>query len=199
MAGARSARRKLRGLAIVLLVASGEASAALSAQGPVPGVDARADLGAAADLGAPAGAARQGAELKRSTDALARQLRCPVCQGLSVADSPSESASQMRAEAERLLAEGYSPEQIIGYFESTYGEFVRLVPRARGLNLLVWLAPGAALGLGALLIVRYVRRGAPTGPAGSAATPSEQLAADSADDLAEYRARVRDEVEASLR
>lgn len=181
-------RRAVGAVGIFLLAVSASTGATFFGQSPPLGVDPRADLGD------PAGAPRHGAELERSTDELARQLRCPVCQGLSVADSPSESASHMRAEAERLLAEGYSPEQVTGYFESTYGEFVRLAPRARGLNLLVWLAPAAALVLGALLIVRYVRRGAPAAAPELAEDPSEDLA----EDLAEYRERVRNEVGASL-
>jgi cytochrome c-type biogenesis protein CcmH len=177
----------VRAAVIVVLMVSATTGATLFGESPPLGADPRADLGN------PAGAPRQGAELERTTDELARQLRCPVCQGLSVADSPSESASHMRAEAERLLALGYSPEQVIGYFESTYGEFVRLAPRARGLNLLVWLLPAAVLALGGLLIVRYVRRGA------SAPTPDrdEKTPEDLAPDLAEYRDRVRNEVGAS--
>ena len=40
-----------------------------------------------------------------------------------------------------LLAAGYDQEQILAYFERSYGEFVRLEPPLRGVNWLVWLAP----------------------------------------------------------
>ena len=44
-----------------------------------------------------------------------------------------------------LLAAGYDEEQILVYFERSYGEFVRLRPPLRGVNWLVWLAPVAGL------------------------------------------------------
>ena len=44
-----------------------------------------------------------------------------------------------------LLAQGYDQEQILAYFENSYGEFVRLEPPLRGVNWLVWLGPLLAL------------------------------------------------------
>ena len=47
----------------------------------------------------------------------------------------------MSAQVRELLAAGYDEEQILAYFERSYGEFVRLEPPLRGVNWLVWLAP----------------------------------------------------------
>ena len=47
-----------------------------------------------------------------------------------------------------LLAAGYDEEQILAYFERSYGEFVRLEPPLRGVNWLVWIAPVVGLLLG---------------------------------------------------
>jgi cytochrome c-type biogenesis protein CcmH len=71
-----------------------------------------------------------------------------VCQGLSVADSPSETARAMRDQAERLVAQGYDTEQVLRWFEASYGDFVRLEPRAEGLNWLVWAGPLVLVVLG---------------------------------------------------
>lgn len=109
-------------------------------------------------VGPPAGPPRTGAELDAATREIASQLRCPVCQGLSVADSPSESAVAIKREVERLAGQGYSEEQCLFYFEASYGEFIRLEPKAEGLNLLVWAAPAGLL-LAGLGIVGWMRLG----------------------------------------
>ncbi len=75
---------------------------------------------------------------------VAAELRCPVCQNLSVADSPSEMAGQMRAVIRERLQAGQSPDAIIAYFTEKYGEWILLSPKAGGFNLIVWLLPGAA-------------------------------------------------------
>jgi cytochrome c-type biogenesis protein CcmH len=90
--------------------------------------------------------------------AIATQLRCVVCQNLSVADSPSEMARQMRDLIRERLAAGDRPEQVMAYFVQRYGEWVLLAPPARGLNLLLWLAPFGAVVGGLALVVTLVRR-----------------------------------------
>ena len=89
---------------------------------------------------------------------VASQLRCVVCQNLSVADSPSEMARQMRDVVRERLAQGETDEQVIRYFEERYGPWVRLSPG----GWLVWVLPfaGLFLGLGVVLLVtlRWTRR-----------------------------------------
>lgn len=116
-------------------------------------------------LGAPKGAPLQGAELDRRTQQVAGVLRCPVCQGLSVADSPSGMATKMRGQVRELLAAGYDQDQVLAYFERSYGEFVRLEPPLRGVNWIVWLAPAAGLLAGSVLIGVVLKRRAARAPA----------------------------------
>src|SRR3990170_8648417 len=52
---------------------------------------------------------------------VAAQLRCVVCQNLSVADSPSEMAQQMRAIVRERLAAGERPQQGGEDFVGRYG------------------------------------------------------------------------------
>ncbi len=132
-------------------------------------------------IGEPAGPALTGAPLEALTDEVSALMRCPVCQGLSVADSPTPLAAAMKNEVRELLAAGYSREQVLEYFEQSYGEFILLAPHARGFNLTVWLAPLALLLVGLVLILR---RRAPAKPV-EAAVDTDMLA---------YRERVRREV-----
>ena len=62
-----------------------------------------------------------------------------------------------------MIAAGYDEPQIFGYFEASYGEFVRLIPRAEGFNLLVWIVPLLGLLVGGVVVWRLLRRG--NGPA----------------------------------
>ena len=134
-------------------------------------------------IGSPAGPPLAGAELEELTNEVSALMRCPVCQGLSVADSPTPLAAAMKNEVRDLLALGYSREQVLEYFEQSYGEFVRLAPHAKGFNLTVWLAPLALLLVGVVLILH--RRRGPARPADTSTVDP---------DLAAYREQVRREV-----
>lgn len=162
-----SPRRHLASWPLLLLVAlSGTTSArALDAQSPA----------AAAQESAPLGPPLSGAALDRATEEVASLMRCPVCQGLSVADSPSSSAVDLKAEVRRQLSLGYTGDQVIASFERSYGEFIRLAPKAEGFNWMVWLMPIVAFAVGALLIylrLRPQRRADRTLPPQEDAKPS---------------------------
>jgi cytochrome c-type biogenesis protein CcmH len=104
---------------------------------------------------------------------LAAELRCPVCQGLAVADSPSDTARAMRALVERRVAEGRSDEEIRDEFRRSYGDWVILSPPLLDARGLVWLVPVAALLLGAALAWSRVR----AAPAAGTPPTEEQLRA----------------------
>lgn len=96
--------------------------------------------------------------IESNTRALASQLRCPVCQGLSIEDSPSELSQQMRALVRDQLRAGKSPDEVKSYFVSKYGEWILLSPPAHGVNTLIYALPLAALTFGGILIALAVRR-----------------------------------------
>ena len=112
----------------------------------------------AGGIGGPKGPQLYGPELDKRTDDIGALLRCPVCQGLSVADSPATMARNMKAEVREKLAKGYDQEQILAYFERSYGEFVRLEPPMRGVNWLVWFGPVAVLLAGGAVIAWAMKR-----------------------------------------
>ena len=92
------------------------------------------------------------------TTALASELRCPVCQGNSIQDSPSELAQEMRDVIRDQLRAGKSPEQVRAYFVDKYGEWILLQPKATGFNLVVYLVPLAVILIGGGIVWRNVRR-----------------------------------------
>ncbi len=148
-------------------------------------------------VGPPSGPVLTGAALDARTDALAAVVRCPVCQGLSVKDSPSESARNMKRQVRAMIAAGYDDEQILVYFESAYGEFIRMVPEAKGFNLLVWIIPALGLLAGLGMVLTTVRRR--EGAASGAALPpaAMQRARTSDESLDPYLAQVRAELGAA--
>jgi len=112
--------------------------------------------------------------------ALAAELRCPDCQGLSVADSPTASAREIRRQIDELVAGGATDDEVRAHFVARYGEWIRLAPSSTAL----WLIPfGVVLAGGALLVAWLLRR--PRSSAMQDATPTEA-----------QRRAVRDEAEA---
>jgi cytochrome c-type biogenesis protein CcmH len=89
---------------------------------------------------------------------IAVQLRCPVCQGLSVGDSPSELANEMRGLIREQLRQGKTPAQVLDYFSQRYGEWILLAPPKHGFNLVIWVLPFVLLPVGAVTVYLGARR-----------------------------------------
>lgn len=100
-------------------------------------------------------------------DALAARLRCPVCQSESVADSPSDTARQMREQIAGFVADGRSDAWILDHYVQRYGRWILLDPPMGGATLVLWLLPPAALVAGVVIVLGRRRGGAP--PPSSAA------------------------------
>ncbi len=116
---------------------------------------------------------------------LAKQLRCAVCQGLSISDSPSSMARAQLEMVRELVSEGKSDEEVVEYFVARYGDWVLLEPPASGINLLVWAGPLVLVALGLLLILRQLGPGSAASAApdpGSGETAAAVAAAPSDDD-----------------
>lgn len=105
------------------------------------------------------GAAR--AQDEARLHALAAELRCPVCQNQSLADSNAELAADLREEIRRQVAAGKSDEEVRDFMVSRYGEFVLYEPPLGLHTLALWATPFAMLGAAvALLAWRARGRGA---------------------------------------
>src|SRR5262249_22273004 len=104
--------------------------------------------------------------LDARTRHIAEQLRCPVCQGESIQESPADLAQQMRNIVREQLRAGKSEDDIKAYFVSKYGQYILLKPRAGGFTLLLYAAPvvlviGGLAGV-TLAVRRWTSRSADT-------------------------------------
>ena len=114
-------------------------------------------------------------------EGIARELRCPDCQGLSVADSPTRSALEIRRQIDALVADGATDGEVRDHFVARYGQWILLAPSSP----VVWIIPFAVVLAGtAALGARLIARRRATAPVPAVPVSSEE------------RRRVREEAEA---
>lgn len=129
---------------------------ALDARAQEPAIGGiRPDAAQVSDDGSPV-VIRQ-TELDRQVKALASQIRCVVCRGQSIQESPSELAQEMRGVVREQLIAGRTPDEIRAYFVERYGQQVLLDPEPRGVNLLVYVLPVVVLLGGAAFVFTKAR------------------------------------------
>ena len=94
--------------------------------------------------------------------ALAATIRCPQCQGETVAESNVPIAVDIRADINARIELGETDQQIRQHYASLYGDSVLLTPPGEGLGVALWVVPiaGAALGV-VVLTLLYRRRRSP--------------------------------------
>jgi cytochrome c-type biogenesis protein CcmH len=116
---------------------------------------------------------------------IALQLQCPVCEGETVADSPSGLAADMRSVIRTRLAAGESDQQILDEFVASYGDGILTEPPKHGISLGVWVGPVIGVVFGALIVAVLLKtwRRSPAEGSGSEA-PVEK---DVADEFARFR------------
>ncbi|WP_234855163.1 cytochrome c-type biogenesis protein [Paracoccus everestensis] len=81
---------------------------------------------------------------------ISQKLRCPVCQGENIDESNAPISRDLRLYVRERIVAGDSNDQVIEAVVDRFGEFVLFEPRARGGNLVLWLA-GPVMALLALL------------------------------------------------
>src|SRR2546421_11230962 len=96
--------------------------------------------------------------LEARARALSKELRCMVCQNQSIDDSDAPLARDLRLLVRERLQAGDSDRRVTDYLVARYGEFVLLKPRFAWHTALLWLAPAAALLIGALALFGLWRR-----------------------------------------
>ena len=122
------------------------------------------------------------------------QLKCPVCQGESVADSSSSIAQQMRGIIRQQLQEGKSEQQIIQYFQERYGNQIVWSPQWQGFAIMAWLVP-MLLVLGGFVLLLFVLRDWHNAVPLAISTANEaELSNIDERELARYRARLEQEL-----
>lgn len=91
-------------------------------------------------------------------DELGSRIKCPVCQGEAIGDSPSETARAMVKVVEEKVSAGETDQQIVDYFTTRYGDGILLDPPFSGRTLLVWLLPVVAVAGGIWMILTRRRQ-----------------------------------------
>ena len=103
--------------------------------------------------------------LEQRYQKLAAELRCLVCQNQSLADSHADLAQDLRDEVYRMLNEGKSDDEIVGFLVERYGDFVLYRPPVAGITYLLWFGPAALLAGAGLAWWRIGRARASAPPA----------------------------------
>jgi cytochrome c-type biogenesis protein CcmH len=88
---------------------------------------------------------------------LASSIRCPFCNGESLADSASGVAADYRALIEQRVREGATNEAIIAEFAASFGDSIILDTSTSGWSFLLWALPVAAL-IGGIISLFVLRR-----------------------------------------
>lgn len=107
-------------------------------------------------------------------ESIGQQIKCPVCQGESIADSPAQMARDMMDLVAERVADGFDDEAVINELLSSFSGAVLLDPPIAGSTLALWLAPIGALVIGFAVIVWWRRHADPgdvSSPAGRGVTP----------------------------
>lgn len=113
------------------------------------------------------------------TAQIASRIRCPFCNGESIAEATSQVARDLEDVIEEQVAAGMTDDEIFDFFADRYGESLLLDPPLFGWGWALWVLPlvGAALGVAAVL--RRRRRasaGVSAGYVAGAGRLREQLA-----------------------
>ena len=93
-------------------------------------------------------------------DALSAELRCPDCQGLSVADSQTASAREIRRQVDDLIASGATDADVRAHFVDRYGDWILLAPASPA----AWILPFVVVAAGVGLLVAWLVRRRPGPP-----------------------------------
>ena len=134
--------------------------------------------------------------LDKQMQDVASQLKCPVCQGESVANSPALIAQQMRGVIRQQLQSGRSEQEVIAYFVDRYGEQIVWSPPWQGFTLLAWLVPIALLLIGSFLLFFTLRDWRGSSLSHASQESDAELADVEETDLAHYREQLEQELAA---
>ncbi|HEX9116301.1 MAG TPA: cytochrome c-type biogenesis protein CcmH [Anaerolineae bacterium] len=123
-------------------------------------------------------AAAQSTPTPDQINAVAKELWCPLCNGVRLDNCELQACVQMREEIGQKLAAGQSRDQIKTYFVQRYGDVVLGMPSNKGVNLVIWVLPiligVLALGWVSYYVVVWVRRRPAPGRA-AASPPDDYL------------------------
>jgi cytochrome c-type biogenesis protein CcmH len=127
--------------------------------------------------------------LDQRTHEVASQLRCPTCNGETVADASTPVANQMRTVIRAKLAAGESEQQVLADFRASYGDSILASPPPSGFTIFIWVGPWLML-LAGIAVVTLAGRDWRAAGAAARSVVADELGAANGEDLAE-RERLR--------
>jgi cytochrome c-type biogenesis protein CcmH len=80
-------------------------------------------------------------KLEQRMRALTEQLRCPVCQNETLADSKATLAEDLRQQMREQMKAGRSDQEIVAFLTQRYGDYVRFKPPVKATTYLLWFGP----------------------------------------------------------
>lgn len=109
---------------------------------------------------------------------ISQKLRCPVCQGENIDESNAPISRDLRLYVRERIVAGDSNDEVIDAVVDRFGEFVLFEPRARGGNLVLWLAGPVTALLALALAWRFLRARARARPDDASLTQAERARLD---------------------
>jgi cytochrome c-type biogenesis protein CcmH len=95
---------------------------------------------------------------------LSSELRCPMCQNETLADSNAPIAHDLRRQVFEMMQAGKSDDEIKSYLVDRYSQFVLYKPPMEPSTWLLWFGPLVVLAAGATVVAVQVRRRARQNP-----------------------------------
>ena len=111
---------------------------------------------------------------------LTAQLRCPMCQNETLADSNAPIARDLRNQIFQLMQQGKSDEEIKQYLVARYSDYVLYDPPLKPGTMLLWFGPLMILLGGAGVVLMAIRKRSRAGIV--ADTSSDSAPTDNGDD-----------------
>jgi cytochrome c-type biogenesis protein CcmH len=112
--------------------------------------------------------------LDQRTLSVAGQVRCPVCNGQSVAESDAPPSLAIRSQIRTELTAGEPPDQILAGIVHSYGPGILEKPAAKGVGLIVWWVPALVVAGAVVGLVLAFRRWRPSAPKEPQATETDR-------------------------
>jgi cytochrome c-type biogenesis protein CcmH len=96
---------------------------------------------------------------------LSTELRCPMCQNETLADSNAPIAHDLRRQIFEMMQAGKRDAEIKAYLVDRYSDFVLYKPPVEPKTWLLWFGPLVVLAIGGSVVAVQVRRRARQAPA----------------------------------
>ena len=87
---------------------------------------------------------------------ISKKIRCIVCQNENIDSSDSEIAKDLRILIRDRILIGESDRKIEDYISDRYGDFILLIPKKSGLNLILWFFPPLLFLISLLFTLRFI-------------------------------------------